>query len=89
MPDPLVTGNATGKRESFDSLSAVRGTSLLPLPTAQSGYSMGGREGERAEQPKVPAMRSIVGMAAEGGAVHARERVKQNPPRLADHLTPH
>jgi hypothetical protein len=23
--------------------------------------------GERAEQPKVPAMRSIVGMAAEGG----------------------
>jgi len=25
--------------------------------------------GERAEQPKVPAMRSIVGMAAEGGTV--------------------
>jgi len=30
---------------------------------------MGGRVGERAKQPKVPAMRSIVGMAAEGGAV--------------------
>jgi hypothetical protein len=29
---------------------------------------MGGREGERAEAPKVPAMRSIVGMAPEGGA---------------------
>jgi len=28
---------------------------------------MGGRVGERAEQPKVAAMRSIVGMAAEGG----------------------
>jgi hypothetical protein len=30
---------------------------------------MGGRVGERAEQPKVPAMRSIVGMAAKGGTV--------------------
>jgi|GEM_PF-4423638 len=30
---------------------------------------MGGRVGEWAEQPKVPAMRSIVGMAAEGGTV--------------------
>jgi hypothetical protein len=29
---------------------------------------MGGRVGERAKQPKVPAMRSIVGKAAEGGA---------------------
>ena len=29
---------------------------------------MGGRVGERAEAPKVPAMRSIVGMALEGGA---------------------
>jgi len=29
---------------------------------------MGGRVGERAEQPKVPTMRSIGGMAAEGGA---------------------
>ena len=33
---------------------------------------MGGRVGERAEQPKVQAMRSIVGMAAEGGTVTAK-----------------
>ena len=29
---------------------------------------MGGRVGEWAEQPKAPAMRSIDGQAAEGGA---------------------
>jgi len=30
---------------------------------------MGGRVRERTEQAKVPAMRGIIGMAAEGGAV--------------------
>jgi len=33
---------------------------------------MGGRVGEWAERPKVPAMHSIVGMAAEGGADTAK-----------------
>jgi hypothetical protein len=33
---------------------------------------MGGREGEQAEQPKVPAMRSIDGKAVEGGTVLQR-----------------
>jgi hypothetical protein len=33
--------------------------------------------GERAEQPKVPAMRSIVGMAAEGGTASAKLQTSQ------------
>ncbi len=45
-----------------------RGTSPLPHPASQQGYAVGGRVGERAEQPKVPAMRSIGGKAEEGGA---------------------
>ena len=34
---------------------------------------MGGRVGERAEPLKVPAMRSIVGKAAQGGAVFQQQ----------------
>ena len=37
---------------------------------------MGGRVGERAEQPKVSAMRSIVGMAAEGGTDLAKRKTR-------------
>jgi len=39
---------------------------------------MGGRVGERAEQPKVQAMRSIVGMAAEGGTVPVSAWLKRH-----------
>ena len=35
--------------------------------------------GERAEPPKVPAMRSIVGKAAQGGAVFWHEKEKGGP----------
>lgn len=48
-------------------LTAHCGAGPLPHPTSQTSYLMGGQVGERAEKPKVPAMRSIVGMAAEGG----------------------
>jgi len=41
---------------------------MCPHPTSQTAYLMGGRVGERAEKPKVPAMGGVVGMAAEGGA---------------------
>jgi len=43
-------------------------TGPLPHPISQRQYIMGGRVAERAEQAKVPAMRSIVGMPVEGGA---------------------
>ncbi len=49
-------------------LIIVIGTSPLPRPTTHKILALGGRAGERAEAPKVPAMRSIVGMALEGGA---------------------
>jgi len=41
---------------------------MCPHPTSHKIRCLGGRVGERAEKPKVPAMRSVVGMAAEGGA---------------------
>ncbi len=44
------------------------GTGPLPHPATQCDYPMGGRVGKRAEAPKVPAMRRIVGMALAGGA---------------------
>jgi hypothetical protein len=51
---------------------------------------MGGRVGERAEAPKVPAMRSIVGMAPEGGAAlpnkDSRPFSEAEPQRLSSPL---
>ncbi len=49
-------------------LSAHCGTGPLPHPATHRMRALGGRVGERAEQPKVPTMRSIGGKAAEGGA---------------------
>ena len=50
---------------------------MRPHPTSQSGYSMGGRVGEWAKQPKVPTMRSIGGKAAEGGTATQKQGLWQ------------
>ena len=56
-----------------------RGAGPLPHPASHQDTLVGGRVGEWAKPPKVPTIRRIVGMAAEGGAVKCGETAFSKP----------